>query len=126
MSWYRLNPGSACDSGGTVGNAASHGQTLYPVQEVLEDRIMFTALLREGAEVSISVGGDRRQAEWETAPGGQGLYHGSVPFDGRTGEVVVTVSRGGSTVAEMRGEAITTDCTRTNGFNNWNAWVGSS
>jgi hypothetical protein len=52
------------------------------------------------------------------------IYHGSVPFDGNTGEVIVTISRSGTTIAQMTGKSITTDCT--NGIENWNAWVGSA
>ena len=50
-----------------------------------------------------------------------GIYHGSVPFTG-TGEVVVTISRDGSQLAQVNGRAISSACT--DGL--FNAWVGSA
>lgn len=84
---------------------------------------MFSALLWSNAEVYVSIGGDSRAVQWEAAPG-SGLYFGTAPFDGRTGEVVVTVRRGSTIVSEMRGAHISRDCSSTGGFHNWNPWVG--
>lgn len=126
VTWYRLTPGSSCDNGGTTGNAEPQGQTTYDPSEFLQDRVMFSALLTSEASVSVSIGGEGAEVEWDVAPGGEGIYHGSVPFDGRTGEVVVRVSRDGNSVAEVTGEAITTDCSDSEGYTRWNPWVGSS
>ncbi|KAF3360637.1 hypothetical protein VdG1_01597 [Verticillium dahliae VDG1] len=124
-TWYRLNPGSACSSGGTTGNTASQHQTVYSPAELSEDRIFYSALLGSNAAATVSIGGKAQaQWAWDSIPdGGVGIYHGSVPFNGATGEVVVTLSRGGLSV---KGPAITTDCSKNAGLNNWNAWVGSS
>ncbi|CRK37986.1 hypothetical protein BN1708_007593 [Verticillium longisporum] len=124
-TWYRLNPGSACSSGGTTGNTPSQHQTVYSPAELSEDRIFYSALLGSNAAATVSIGGKAQaQWAWDSIPdGGVGIYHGSVPFNGATGEVVVTLSKGGLSV---KGPAITTDCSKNAGLNNWNAWVGSS
>lgn len=124
-TWYRRNPNTACSTGGTSGNDAGHGQTQIPPSDVLQDKIFYSALLGSSADVSVSIGGSVQQGTWENIPsGGSGIYHGSVPFNGRTGDVVVTISRSGSTIAQVQGASITTQCTQN--IENWNAWVGSS
>lgn len=124
-TWYRVNPNNACSNGGTTGNDPGHGQQVLDPTAVVQDRVFYSALLGSSADVTVSIGGAVRQGSWESTPaGGAGIYHGSVPFNGATGEVVVTVSRGGNTVSEVRGASITTNCR--NGIKNFNAWVGSS
>lgn len=54
------------------------------------------------------------------------MDHGSVPIGNASGSVVVTVKRGGTTIATIKGAAITNDCSKTNGQNNYNPWVGSA
>lgn len=64
-------------------------------------------------------------ATWENIPSsGVGVYHGSAPFNGATGQVIVRVFRSSVTVAQVSGKAITPTCTK--GIQNWNAWVGSA
>ncbi|KAK8014621.1 Mutanase [Apiospora arundinis] len=107
VSWYRTQPGKACDTGGT-------------------DKIFFSALLNSAADVTVSVGGvNLSGVSWRNTPsGGSGIYHGSVAYGGSRGDVVVTVTRNGGQVAQMKGAAITNDCKGR--AENWNAWVGSA
>lgn len=121
--WYRPNPAAACSSGGTSANTASQLQYEYSPVEVAQDKVFFTAQLASAATVAVSIGGVSQSASWSDTPAGSaGLYHGSAPFNGRLGDVVITVSRGGGVVSRGTGKAITTSCT--GGFVNWNAWVG--
>jgi hypothetical protein len=127
--WYRTNPGYAGGTGGTTGNTASHGQTELHPSLVSVDAIFFSALLRSVASVAVSIGGVTVEGTWRNVPtGGSGIYHGSVPFGGKTGEVVVRVWRMvdgvKTTVAQVTGSAITTVCQK--GMVNWNAWVDAS
>lgn len=124
VTWYHTNPGSACLSGGTTGNTASQQQTEYSPGEIAEDRVFYSALLGSYATATVTIGGSVQSVDWDRIPeGGIGLYHGSVPFNGATGNVVVSLSRGGLSV---KGADITTDCSAYGGYNNWNAWVGSA
>ncbi|KAK9318864.1 glycosyl hydrolase family 71-domain-containing protein [Lipomyces orientalis] len=125
VSWYRLNPATACAVGGTTGNTASQLQIEFEPYGIVQDKVFYSALLASPATVTVSIGGVVQTGTWENTPdGGIGIYHGSVPFNGNTGEVVVTISRSGATIAQVDGDSITTSCT--NGITNWNAWVGST
>ncbi|KAL4938729.1 hypothetical protein BDV06DRAFT_225700 [Aspergillus oleicola] len=124
-AWYRLSPASACGGGKTSGNSPSSHQTLMKPEQVLEDKVFYSALLDGNADVMVSIGGQNRSAEWTGRPhGGKGVYHGSVPFDDRTGEVVVTLSRDGEFLAQMKGRSIEDSCP--GNLTNWNAWVGNA
>jgi hypothetical protein len=123
--WYRLQPATACGTGQTTGNTASQLQIEFQPYDVVQDRVFYTALLGSPADVSVSIGGNVQTGSWRNTPdGGIGLYHGSVPFSGSLGEVVVTISRDGSVIAQSSGPAISTSCT--DGLENWNAWVGQA
>lgn len=125
VSWYRLSPAQACDTGGTTGNTASQLQLEYDPSVLMQDKIFYSALLASAADVTVSIGGVIQKGTWENIPsGGIGIYHGSVPMGGHTGEVVITISRSGSTIASVSGPAITTSCPKE--ITNWNAWVGSA
>ncbi|EAL85367.1 hypothetical protein KXW98_006258 [Aspergillus fumigatus] len=128
VSWFRLNPGSACLSGKTTpGQLSVQGTNTTSPRTIMQDRIFYSALLESAADVTVSIGGASKTGSWSDTPSGQkGLYHGSVPIDGMTGEVQVTLSRSGQQIAQMKGEVITTDCRKNHGYNNWNAWVGSA
>lgn len=92
---------------------------------MMKDRIFYTALLGSNAQVKVSIGGITQTGIWEQQPfGGIGLYHGSVPINGATGAVIVSIVRGSTTIATVNGASITTSCT--SGLNNYNAWVGSN
>lgn len=125
-AWFRLAPGKACANGDTTGNTKTHGQKEFPPTDVLQDEVFYSALLRNAMDVDVSVGigGVVQDGKWKNRPHGPiGIYHGSVPFDGNTGQVIVTVSRQGKTVAEMRGASISESCP--DDIQNWNAWVGT-
>ncbi|KAB8261806.1 glycosyl hydrolase family 71-domain-containing protein [Aspergillus pseudonomiae] len=123
--WHRPQPASACNSGGTSGNTASQLQIEFHPTEIVQDHIFFSALLSAPATITVSIGGVSQEASWTWQPdGGVGIYHGSVPFGSSLGDVVVTLSRSGKQIAQVRGSSISTDCVK--GLTNWNAWVGSS
>lgn len=121
--WYRVTPKNApCDDGWTTGNTASQLQVEFTPQDVVQDRIFYSALLASNQPVTVTVGGVNLGATWTKTPsGGAGIYHGSVDFGSNTGAVVVTV--GSMTVNER---PITTSCDDTSGYSNWNAFVAST
>ncbi|KAL5001730.1 glycoside hydrolase [Aspergillus recurvatus] len=123
--WYRLSPADACNPGKTSGNSENSHQAAMRPGDVLQDRIFYSALLEEDADVVVAVGGVNRSAQWTDTPGGgKGVYHGSIPLDEKLGEVVVTLSRAGQLLAQMEGMAIEDRCPGNN--TNWNAWVGNA
>ncbi|KXH25328.1 glucan endo-1,3-alpha-glucosidase agn1 [Colletotrichum salicis] len=128
--WYRQNPGRACSSGGTVGNNAAQVQTEGDPANFAEDKVFFTALLSGFAlpRVRIGEGGEWTNVAWGVVPdGGVGLYHGSVPFNGKTGFVRVEINPVGDSntiIVVSVGPQITTECEH--GMVNWNPWVGGS
>jgi hypothetical protein len=125
VGWYRLSPAAACATGGTSGNTASQLQLEFPPASIVEDAIFFSALLGSAATVTVSIGGTTLAGAWTRTPqSGIGVYHGSVSFTGHSGAVVITLSRGGKTIASFTGPAISSSCP--NGITNWNAWVGSA
>jgi hypothetical protein len=75
--------------------------------------------------VTVLIGGASQEGGWDYVPDDNiGVYHGSVPTNGQTGQVIVTIHRSGATIAQMQGQAITTSCTQ--GIQNYNTWVGSA
>ncbi|KAK2038862.1 hypothetical protein LZ31DRAFT_588081 [Colletotrichum somersetense] len=125
--WYRPNPSTSCNSGGTSGNTASQLQLEFHPWNVAKDAVYFTALLTSPATIEVFVGGVKQKASWSATPeGGVGLYHGNAWYYDSTGDVHVRVVRGGTVVAEVAGIPITGDCSATKGYTNWNAWVGSA
>ncbi|KAK3336282.1 glycoside hydrolase family 71 protein [Cercophora scortea] len=120
--YYRVNPARACAAAGTTGNNPAFGQTAFPPDRMVADRVFYAALLGAPADVSVSIGGMvyKGSALLSLSAGGaSGVYTGSVSFSGRLGAVVVTVSRGGKKIAQVKGPGITTSCQ--NGVENWNA-----
>ncbi|KAF9872878.1 hypothetical protein CkaCkLH20_09741 [Colletotrichum karsti] len=125
MGWFRTTPAKACGDGDTSGNTASQLQLEFSPAEVMQDRIFFSAVLGSSADVTVSVGGTSQAGTWTSVPdGGIGVYHGSVPFQG-SGSVVITLQRGGGTIATITGGSITGTCAE-GGLTNWNPWVGSA
>jgi hypothetical protein len=124
-AWYRVSAASACGDGKTTGNSKSQDQNLLKPGEVLQDKVFYSALLEGSADVKVSIGGENRTAEWTDVPeGGKGVYTGSIPFDKHTGEVVVTLTRDGDFLAQMKGKDIIDSCP--GNLTNWNAWVGNA
>ncbi|KUI72307.1 hypothetical protein VM1G_07944 [Cytospora mali] len=127
VAWYRPQPATACGTGDTTGNTASQFQIEFQPYDVAQDRIFFSAILGSKASVSVTVGGVALDASWTTTPDGNstaGRYHGSAAFGKNVGEVVVTVSRSGSKIAQVTGKDISTECFGDDALANWNAWVG--
>ncbi|KAK4189058.1 glycoside hydrolase [Podospora australis] len=125
-AYYRTAPALACGNGGTSGNNADFGETEVPPEQLMEDAIFFAALLKsdEGVTVSVKVGEEEKPASFNVFPaagkGTPGVYRGSVPMGSATGEVVVTVTRGGQAVASAEGgKPISATCE--NNVQNWNA-----
>ncbi|EAL86742.1 glycoside hydrolase family 71 protein [Aspergillus fumigatus Af293] len=125
VAWYRVNKNGACSDGGTTGNTANQLQFEYSPNAMMEDRVFYDVLLTSNAQVQVSIGGVVQAGGWDQEPhGGVGVYHGSVPIGTASGQVVVTVKRGGATIATITGASITSSCN--GGLNNYNPWVGSA
>lgn len=125
-AYYRTAPALACPSGGTSGNDEGHGEVEVPPEQLMGDNVFYSALLKsdEGVTVTVSIGGKEQTGVFNRVPaagaGTPGVYMGSVPFGGNTGDVVVTVSRGGQEVGKAEGgKGISTQCE--NNVQNWNA-----
>ncbi|GKZ33830.1 hypothetical protein AbraIFM66950_003914 [Aspergillus brasiliensis] len=127
-AWYRLNAAGACASdGGTTGNTVSQLQLEYEAKEIPQDKIFYSALLGSEAQVTVTVAGVDLGATWTHTPSGDaGIYHGSVAFTGHSGDIAITITRGGSSVVKLDGQDISDGCANTLGIENWNAWVGST
>ncbi|AEO54485.1 glycoside hydrolase family 71 protein [Thermothelomyces thermophilus ATCC 42464] len=126
MAYYRTAPALACPAGGTTGNNKAQGQAELPPEELVENSVFYAALLDsdDGVAVEVSIGGKKLPGRFGTVPaagpGTPGVYTGSAPFGGNTGEVVVTVSRDGKTIATVEGgKDISNECE--NNVQNWNA-----
>jgi hypothetical protein len=127
VSWYRLMPNTACPTGGTTGNTASQQQVEVPPSTLDLDAVYFSALLDSTASFDVTIGTTTQTGTWRNIPaGGSGIYHGSAPFNGATGQVTVTIWRmingQKTTIVEIAGAPIAATCT----IENWNAWVGVS
>ncbi|KAK3493348.1 glycosyl hydrolase family 71-domain-containing protein [Neurospora crassa] len=122
-AWYRVtSKNAACNGGWTTGNTASQLQLEFTPQDVVQDKIFYSALLASSQPVTVTVGGVNVGATWTKTPSGDaGIYHGSVDFGSNTGAVVITV---GSMTVNKR--PIAANCDDTNGYTNWNAFVAST
>ena len=125
-TWYRPQPGRACDSGGTTGNTATQFQVEYEPSAVAQDKIFFAALLGSPADAYVN---GQKVAQWDWTPdGGVGIYRGSAPLPA-SGNPTVAISRGGSSVASVTGSVSLGGCSGAGpnnvGFNNWNANVNT-
>lgn len=56
VTWYRLSPGTACDSG-TTGNTANQLQMEFTPSQIVQDHVFYSTLLVEPATVTVSIGG---------------------------------------------------------------------
>lgn len=116
--WYRLSPAAAGSSDGTTGNAPY--QTPVNPNTVVQDKIFFTAALTSAAQVKVQIGSNNPDIFQATA----GLFHGSTPFNGRTGPITVTVVRSGVVIATASGVPVVS--APANGKTNYNAYVAGS
>ncbi|KKY24184.1 putative glycosyl hydrolase family 71 protein [Phaeomoniella chlamydospora] len=119
--WYRLTPGSAGSTGGTTGNNAADGQTVYSPLVVSQDKIFASVYVTEASDVTIQVG-ENSASSFRATTSGVSTF--STSMNGQTGNVTFTVSRNGATVVSVTGPEITD--TTTTGNLNFNAYVGSS
>ncbi|KAJ3952892.1 hypothetical protein N0V92_010655 [Colletotrichum tropicale] len=121
--WYRTTPKDACGTGGTTGNTVSQLQMEFQPNDIIQDSVFFTVLSTDTVSVTVSIGGVSSKGVLRDLPdGGAGLYHGSAPFNGRTGDVRITVTRKSVTIADETGPAIKNDCH--NGMTGFDAWAG--
>jgi hypothetical protein len=126
VAYYRTAPALACPGGGTTGNNKAFGQAEVPPEQLVADSVFYAALLKSdaGVTVTVSIGGKQQTGTLSGTPaagkGSPGVYTGSVPFGGSTGDVVVTIARGGQTIDTAQGgRAIAGQCE--NDVQNWNA-----
>ncbi|KAH2034642.1 hypothetical protein KXV65_000174 [Aspergillus fumigatus] len=123
--WYRPHPVSSCFTGGTTVNTASQLQIEFEPAFALEDRLYVMALLSDGNHaVRVYAGGDQGYVKWNSRPDEEivtGIFFGSVPF--HPGKVSIDLDRGDGEAGYAVGLEISDQCEQ--GFNNYNAWVGS-
>ncbi|KAL9027222.1 MAG: hypothetical protein Q9196_004223 [Gyalolechia fulgens] len=118
--WYRLPLATARSNGMTVGNAP--WEPAIDADAVVENKVFFTALVKEPSTVSVQIGSNAADTFQAASPG---LFHSSIPFNGRTGEVTVRVLRDGQAVIPtITGAPVMPS--PPNGLTNYNAWVGGS
>ncbi|KAK4197167.1 glycoside hydrolase [Triangularia verruculosa] len=108
-AYYRTAPALACENGGTTGNNEDFGEVEEAPEGFNEDAVFYAALLTsdEGATVTVRIGETELTGAFTTVPasgaGTAGIYQGSVPFGGNSGDIVVSVSRDGQVVATAEG-----------------------
>ena len=118
--WYRPSPTTVGSSDGTLGNAP--WEPKINANAVVQDKVFFTALVKAASTVSVQIGSSGADTFQVSSPG---LFHASTPFNGRTGQVKVTVSRDGQAVVPpVTGAAIMSS--PPDGLTQYNAWVGGS
>ncbi|KAJ5657645.1 uncharacterized protein N7484_001294 [Penicillium longicatenatum] len=125
--WYRPNPVSSCSSANTTVNTASQLQIEFEPADALEDRIFVMALFGDG---NAAVYVNDQAVEWDFKPQtdvigdgdiGAGIWFGSVAAF--PDNVMVTLFVGEESTSSVHNLEITSTCDE--GFNNYNAWVGS-
>ncbi|KAI8289228.1 hypothetical protein K4K60_009273 [Colletotrichum sp. SAR11_57] len=95
----------------------------FQPNDIIQDSVFFTVLSTDTVSVTVSIGGMSSKGVLRDLPdGGAGLYHGSAPFNGRTGDVRITVTRKSVTIADETGPAIKNDCH--NSITGFDAWAG--
>ncbi|KAF7590107.1 hypothetical protein BBP40_003263 [Aspergillus hancockii] len=130
VTWYRPSLTKDCSDGKTSGNTASQLQLEFDPAELSKDRVYFTALLQQDADVAVYFnGGIRVKTEWDFLPpgtegfGGAGLYHGSAPVH-HAGNLEVHIVRDTMTIFSVVGNMSISAGNCVDGMTNWNAWVG--
>ncbi|KAK6581216.1 hypothetical protein PZA11_005907 [Diplocarpon coronariae] len=120
--WYRPAPAAAGSTCGVVGGDSSQdGVPEVSPNDILADRIFFSALLTSAAQVHVQVGG-AAETVYEFAAG---LTHASQAFAGQTGVLRFWVTRDGVVAGSGNGSEITAATTLAGGCTNYNPWVGS-
>ncbi|KAK2033985.1 hypothetical protein LX32DRAFT_724698 [Colletotrichum zoysiae] len=129
---YKLAPASAgtaiCDRNGTVANTTSQLQVEYLPDEVMGDKIFFIAILNKKSTVECIVGGQSLEGRLYQGPedDGPGMYLGDCSPRNYEGAVEGRITRPGDLTIQLTGEKVSYDCSRWNGFSNFNAYVMSS
>jgi len=128
--WYRTSLAGDCSNGNTTGNTASQLQLEFTPEDVSQDRLFFTALLSDYANVKVMVDGYAHDGEWDfLAPrplvtGAPGFYHGSIALTHlERAEVIMT--RDDVDIFSVLGDKDVSAGNCVNGLTNWNAWVAS-
>ena len=117
---HRPNPYSAGSADGTMGNPPYQTDPTYAPQQVSQDVISLSVLVKAAADVTVQIG-DNTPTQLKAMSAGVNQF--SVPFNGQTGDVTYTVARDGRQMINAKGGTITNECV--NGNVNWNAVVGS-
>ena len=115
--WYRLSPADAGSCKGTVGNAPWEPHA--NANNVVQDRVFFTALLKAAAVITIQIGSHPAERFRADIPG---PFHSSIPFGGRIGAVQVKIIRENAVVGFGMGARII--ASPVDDVTNFNAWVG--
>ncbi|KAL1628153.1 hypothetical protein SLS56_005973 [Neofusicoccum ribis] len=117
--WYRLAPKAAGTTSVTGNNCAY--QTCMDPNDIVQDEIFFTALIRDPANTNVVVQvGDNTPVSHPATK--VGPNHFSQPFNGQFGNVTFSIVRNGQGVLSGTGYAIQTS--PPNGKRNYNAYVG--
>ncbi|KAF6817199.1 mutanase [Colletotrichum plurivorum] len=91
--------------------------------DIIDDSVFFTVLATQSVKVTVTIGGVQSPGVLRDVPdGGVGLYHRSAPFNGRTGDVKITVWRNGILIADKPGPTINGNCR--DGIMGFDAWAG--
>lgn len=111
--WYRTTPKNVCSDGGTTCDVSGSGGS---AANCVRDSVFVISASNSPTTVSISIGGAGQ--DFSVAAG---MKFVELPFNGRTGDVVVTVN--GKTAT---GPAPITNNCPSSGRVNFNAVVGST
>jgi hypothetical protein len=121
--WYRNSLANDCDAGNTTGNTAQQLQIEFPPNQVMQDRVFVTALLREYGQISVI--GQNKHLSWDFIPeNGTGLYHTSFPLTHASNFQLALVRDEVEIFDLVTGSGVSaTNCDK--GLTNWNAFVDS-
>lgn len=97
------------------------GQVELNPGQVSQDRVFVTVLVTAQSTIQVQIGDNAPTALRACTTG---INHFSVPFNGQTGPVKMTIMRDEHEIVTTTGPAITDQCV--DGKINWNAVVGSS
>ncbi|PWY79592.1 hypothetical protein BO70DRAFT_371662 [Aspergillus heteromorphus CBS 117.55] len=104
--WYHVNPSDAGSANGTTGNNPSMGETAMNPGLLAQDMVFVTALVNSTSQVYVQIGSSEPTVLQATG----GLNQYSVPFNGQTGAVQVSIRRNGKQVVSATGREITEEC----------------